>query len=138
MGTATLCKKCRQVAGCILASFPGSCVGEEEREPGTHCSRMRQVPLVICILLHYTKITVNFCLPACSKAALHGYTPCRTLTGGFEVKTNTALMVRVCIASFEAISEHQRKRLRPSRAVALSWNGQPHGRPHGQLLQARS
>ena len=42
-----------------LASFPGSC--EEEREPGTHCLRMRQVP---CILLRYTKITVNFCLPA--------------------------------------------------------------------------
>ena len=47
-----------------LASFPGSCAGEEEREPGTHCSRMRQVPLVTCMLLHYTKITVNFCLPA--------------------------------------------------------------------------
>ena len=38
--------------------------GEEEREPGTHCSRMRQVSLVTCILLHYTKITVKFCLPA--------------------------------------------------------------------------
>ena len=45
--------------------FPGSGVGagEEKREPGTHCSRMHQVPLVTCILLHYTKITVNFCLP---------------------------------------------------------------------------
>ena len=49
--------------GVVVASFPGSCVGEEEREPGTHCSRMRQVPLVTCILLRYTKITVNFCLP---------------------------------------------------------------------------
>ena len=49
---------------CIqIASFPGSCAGEEERESGTHCSRMRQVPLVTCILLRYTKITVNFCLP---------------------------------------------------------------------------
>ena len=47
-----------------VASFPGSCAGEEEREPGTHCLRMRQVPLVTCILLRYTKITVNFCLPA--------------------------------------------------------------------------
>ena len=47
----------------FIASFPGSCAGEEEREPGTHCSRMRQVPLVTCILLRYTKITVNFCLP---------------------------------------------------------------------------
>ena len=42
-----------------LASFPGSCAREEEREPGTHCLRMRQVPLVTCILLHYTKTTVN-------------------------------------------------------------------------------
>ena len=45
-----------------LASFPGSRAGEEEREPGTHCSRMCQVHLVTCILLRYTKI--NFCLPA--------------------------------------------------------------------------
>ena len=29
-----------------LASFPGSCVGEEERDLGTHCLRMRKVPLV--------------------------------------------------------------------------------------------
>ena len=42
-----------------LASFPGSCAGEEEREPGTHCLCMHQVPLVTCILLCYTKITVN-------------------------------------------------------------------------------
>ena len=55
----------RQVLGAdtALASFPGSCAGEEEREPGTQCSRMRQVPLVTCILLRYTKITVTFCLP---------------------------------------------------------------------------
>ena len=51
-----------QVFNCLcflLASFPGSCVGEEEREPGTHCLRMRQVSLVTCILLRCTKITVN-------------------------------------------------------------------------------
>ena len=53
----------------VLASFPGSCVEEEEREPGTHCSHMRQVPLVTCILLRYTKITVNFCLPAEGRTA---------------------------------------------------------------------
>ena len=47
-----------------LASFPGSCTGEEERESGTHCSHMRRVPLITCILLRDTKITVNFCLPA--------------------------------------------------------------------------
>ena len=46
-----------------VASFPGSRAGEEEREPGTHCSRMRQVPLVTCILLRYTKITVNSAYP---------------------------------------------------------------------------
>ena len=38
--------------------------GEEEREPGTHCLRICQVPLVTCILLHYTKINGNFCLSA--------------------------------------------------------------------------
>ena len=54
----------RSWAGYAIASFPGSCAGEEEREPGTHCSRMHQVPLVTCILLHYTKINGNFYLPA--------------------------------------------------------------------------
>ena len=52
-----------------LALFPGSCVGEEEREPGTHCSHMCQVPLVTCILLRYTKVTINFCLPAEGRTA---------------------------------------------------------------------
>ena len=47
----------------MYTSFPSSYAGEEEREPGTHCSRMHQVPLVTWILLRYTKITVNFCLP---------------------------------------------------------------------------
>ena len=42
-----------------LASFPASRAGEEEREPGTHCSHMCQVPLVTCILLCYSKITVK-------------------------------------------------------------------------------
>ena len=45
-----------------LVDFPGSREGEEEREPGTHCSHTRQVSMVTCILLRYTKI--NFCLPA--------------------------------------------------------------------------
>ena len=48
----------------LPASFPGSCAVEEEREPGTHCLRMCQVPLVTCILLRYSKITINFCSPA--------------------------------------------------------------------------
>ena len=40
-------------SGDHIALFRGSCVGEEKRpqEPGTHCSRMCQVPLVTCILL---------------------------------------------------------------------------------------
>ena len=47
-----------------LASIPGYCMGEEEREPGTHHSRMHQVSLVTCLLLRYTKISGNFCLAA--------------------------------------------------------------------------
>ena len=54
------------VVATLLALFPGSRAGEEEREPGTHCLRMRQVPLVTGILLRYTKITVNSVyLPHC-------------------------------------------------------------------------
>ena len=50
---------------CVVFSLiPRLCVGEEEREPGTFCSCMHQVPLVTCILLCYTKINGNFCLPA--------------------------------------------------------------------------
>ena len=47
-----------QVSACMcVASFPGSRVGEEERQqPGAHCLYMRQVPLVTCILSCYTKI----------------------------------------------------------------------------------
>ena len=37
--------------------------------------------------------------------------------GGFEVKNNIDLTVTVCIASFEAIGELQREKLRQSRAV---------------------
>ena len=48
-----------KLAHFYIASFPGFHAGEEEREPGTHCSCMRQVPLVTCILLHCNKITVN-------------------------------------------------------------------------------
>ena len=50
------------MAPCHLALFPGSLFPpppEEERETGTRYLRMRQVPLVTCILLYYTKITVN-------------------------------------------------------------------------------
>ena len=118
-------------SGFMVTSFPGSCAGEEEREPGTHCSRMRQVPLVTCILLRYTKITVNFCLLL--KATLHSYTACGTHTSDFEVKNNIALMVTICIASFEVIGELQREKLRQSRAKALSWNG----RMRGQFPQAK-
>ena len=54
--------------------------------------------------------------------------------GRFEVKNNISLTVTVCIASFEAIGELQRERLRHSRAAAFSWNGQM----RGQVLQAKS
>ena len=97
-------------------------MGEEEREPGTYCSRMHQVSLVTCILLRYTKITVNFCLPA---ETVHCIVllPVGTHTGGFEVKNNIALTVIVCIVSFEAIGELQKERLHHSRAPAfkLEW-----------------
>ena len=79
-----------------LALFPGSRVGEEEREPGTHCSHMRQVPLVTCILLRYTKIMVNFAYLL--KDYSVSYTPCKTHMGIFEVRNITALTVTVCVA----------------------------------------
>ena len=64
------CESVLCVHACVvLASFPGSCAGEKEREPGTHSLRIRQVPLVTCILLRYTKIMVNFCLPAEGRTA---------------------------------------------------------------------
>ena len=66
------------------ASFPGSCVGEEEREPGTHCLRMRQVPLI-----KLRSVSVYLL-----KAILHGYTPCETHVGGTEVRNNITLMER--------------------------------------------
>ena len=47
------------------------------------------------------------------------YTPCGTHTGGFEGKNNITLMVTVCIASFEVISELQRKRLHSSHATEM-------------------
>ena len=83
-----------------LASFPGSCTGEEEKEPDTLCVRMRQVPIVTCILLHYTKIFT------CWKAALQSYIACETPLGGFEVRNDIALMVT---------------------AIVFTWNGRTHG-----------
>ena len=41
-------------------------------------------------------------------------------TGGFEIRNNIALTLAVCIASFEAISELQRKSLHRSCATAFS------------------
>ena len=43
----------------IPSLVPRLLCGEEEREPGTHCSRMRHVPLVTCILLRYGKPFVS-------------------------------------------------------------------------------
>ena len=56
----TVCLACMQKL-CMgsISLVPRLSCGGGEREPGTHCSRMRQVPLVTCILLRCTKITVN-------------------------------------------------------------------------------
>ena len=113
---------------CVISLVPRLlCGGEGKR--AWYTLRMRQVPLVICILLRYTKIMVNFCL-----LTLYSYTPCGTHTSDFEVKNNITLTVTVCIASFEVIGEVQRERLHQSRAKALSWNG----RTRGQFLQVKS
>ena len=100
-----------------LALFPGSCVGEEEREPGTHCSCMRQVPLVTCILLRYTKIMVNFCLPP-ERPHCMVILPVGHIWAILKSKT-----ISVCIASFKVIGELQRERLHHARGAAFSWNG---------------
>ena len=112
----------RAAAG--LASSPGSCGGEEEKKPGTQCSRMRQVPLVLtCNAAYYSATLKLRSIPAyLLKAALHSYTPCGTHTSDFEVKNNIALTVTVCIASFEVIGEFQRERLRhhvPKRLAGM-------------------
>ena len=61
---------------------------------------MCEVTLVTCKLHLYTLFT-------CLETTLHGYTPCETRTGGFEVRDDIALTVTVCIALFEVISELQ-------------------------------
>ena len=112
-----------------LASFSGSRAGEEEREPGTHCSRMHQVPLATCILLRCTKFTINSAYLLKGRTAwLYSFWDSH---GRFN---NIASTVTVCIASFKAIGELQRKRMRQSRAAVFSWNT----RTRGQFLQAKS
>ena len=54
----------RQVSGHETVAWFPALRGGEKRVPGVHCSRMRQVSMVTCILLRYTKITTNFSLPA--------------------------------------------------------------------------
>ena len=51
------------VCVCGTGLVPGA-VRREKRVPGVHCSHMRQVSMVTCILLRHTKITTNFSLPA--------------------------------------------------------------------------
>ena len=85
-----------------IVSFLGSCAGEEEREPGTHCSHMRQ-PVYYSATLKLRSISV-YLLEACTTWLYS----CGIHTGGFEVKN---LTVTVCIASFEVIGELQRVRL---------------------------
>ena len=45
---------------CGLALFPGCCAGEEKREPGTHCLRMGQVPLVTCVYSAAQKLNFSW------------------------------------------------------------------------------
>ena len=99
-----------------VASFPGSCVREDEREPGTHCSQVCQAPLVTCILLHYTRTSV--CLLKGCTTWLYSLWDTQ---GSFEVKNNITLMATVCTALLKVISELQRERLRQSRCVQLEW-----------------
>ena len=67
-------------------------MGVEEREPGTHCSRMCQVTLLYC------SATLKLW-----SLSIPGYTRCETHTGGFEIKSNITLTVTVYIALFEVI-----------------------------------
>ena len=94
---------------------------------------MRQVPMVTYILLCYTKITVNFFLPPQLPYCMV-ILPVGQIRGSIDIKNIVALIVTVCIASFEVISELQRERLHHSHAAAFSWNGPT----HGQLLQVKS
>ena len=69
---------------------------------------MRQVPLVTCILLRYTKINRNLCLPAEGHTAKL-YSLWDTF-GWFWSRNNIALTLTVCIASFKPIGKLQRER----------------------------
>ena len=122
---------CNEQSNHTPSLIPRFLCGGGGREPGTHCSRMRQFPFVTCVLLCYTKITMSAYL---LKAALHSHTSCGTHTSDLEVNNSITLTVTVCIASFEVISELQRERSCQSRAKALSWNG----RMRGQFLQVKS
>ena len=51
------------VCVCGTSLVPGA-ARREKRAPAVHCSRMREVSMVTCILLRYTNITTNFSLPA--------------------------------------------------------------------------
>ena len=84
VGRATKCEQCEKVA-----SFPGSCAGEEEREPGTHCSRMRQVPLVTCILLRYTKTSSMHNMFGASVSEVYKIIRCQ-----FDLKIDNLLETR--------------------------------------------
>ena len=49
------------IAWFYLVWFPAP-QGGGKKAPGVPCSRMRQISMVTCILLRYTKITTNFSL----------------------------------------------------------------------------
>ena len=74
--------------------------GGGEREPGTHCLHMCQVPLVTCILLRYTKIMVNLFL---KQAELYSLWDTYRQFWSQKQHCNIALMVMVCIARAECL-----------------------------------
>ena len=86
---------------------------------------MRQVSMVTCILLRYTKITTNFSLPAgrqhCRAMFLE-----RNIWKDLKSEIIIALTVMVCIALFEA-SVNFKGKIMSSLVVAFSWNGQTRG-----------
>ena len=55
----------KKSANWLLCSLVPGTEGRRKGVPGVYCLRMCQVPMVICILLRYTKITMNSERPHC-------------------------------------------------------------------------
>ena len=90
---------------------------KEKKESLLHnCSHICKVLLVIYILIHYTKITVNFIY------LLEGHTArlCSTQVV-FEIRSDVALMITINNISFKTICEPSGKD-RFIHVVVFSWN----------------